>query len=96
MGDVIFDAIPLAVVVFAVSISMAKILAKKHNYEIDANQVLRFIFIKFISLLVTLVNIVPSTIVCYISEVHVISDQHTHYWYMSHKFKRPCQCINQC
>ena len=50
MGDVIFDAIPLAVVVFAVSISMAKILAKKHNYEIDANQVLCVIFTKYISL----------------------------------------------
>ena len=56
MGDVIFDAIPLAVVVFAVSISMAKILAKKHNYEIDANQVLRFIFIKYISLFSKLIK----------------------------------------
>ena len=33
------DAIAIAIVGFAVSISMAKIFAKKHKYEIDANQV---------------------------------------------------------
>ncbi|XP_071784286.1 prestin-like [Asterias amurensis] len=32
------DAIAIAIVGFAVSISMAKIFAKKHKYEIDANQ----------------------------------------------------------
>ena len=33
------DAVAIAIVVFAVSISMAKILAKKLDYEVDANQV---------------------------------------------------------
>ena len=35
----IADAFALAIVVFAVSISMAKILAKKNDYEVNANQV---------------------------------------------------------
>ena len=39
LGDVIADAFALAIVVFAVSISMAKILAKKNDYEVNANQV---------------------------------------------------------
>lgn len=38
LGDVIADAFALAIVVFAVSISMAKILAKKNDYEVNANQ----------------------------------------------------------
>ncbi|KAL3841688.1 hypothetical protein ACJMK2_019798 [Sinanodonta woodiana] len=36
--DVIEDAVIIAIVVYAVSISMAKILAEKHNYSIDPNQ----------------------------------------------------------
>ncbi|XP_053378188.1 prestin-like isoform X4 [Mercenaria mercenaria] len=36
--DVISDAIALAIVIFAISISMGKLLAKKHDYEVDANQ----------------------------------------------------------
>ncbi|KAK7488601.1 hypothetical protein BaRGS_00020218, partial [Batillaria attramentaria] len=36
--DVISDAIALGIVAFAISVSMAKILAKKHDYEIDSNQ----------------------------------------------------------
>ena len=39
LDDVFLDAFALAVVVFAISISMAKILAKKDNYEVDSNQV---------------------------------------------------------
>lgn len=39
MSDVISDAIALGIVAFAISVSMAKILAKKHDYEIDSNQV---------------------------------------------------------
>ncbi|MEW8487799.1 MAG: SulP family inorganic anion transporter [Candidatus Thiodiazotropha sp.] len=39
IGEVVPDAVALAIVVFAVSISMAKILAKKRDYEVDANQV---------------------------------------------------------
>ena len=37
--NVISDAIALAIVIFAISISMGKLLAKKHDYEVDANQV---------------------------------------------------------
>ncbi|KAK3581235.1 hypothetical protein CHS0354_032954 [Potamilus streckersoni] len=36
--DVISDGIALAIVIFAISVSMAKILAKNYDYEIDANQ----------------------------------------------------------
>ena len=39
LDDVFLDAFALSVVVFAISISMAKILAKKRNYEVDPNQV---------------------------------------------------------
>ena len=37
--DVVPDAIALGIVAFAISVSMAKILAKKHDYEISADQV---------------------------------------------------------
>lgn len=33
------DAIPIAIVSFAINVSMAKLFAKKHNYEIKPNQV---------------------------------------------------------
>ncbi|KAK6995100.1 solute carrier family 26 member 6 [Biomphalaria glabrata] len=36
--NVITDAIALAIVAFAINVSMAKMFAKKHNYSIDANQ----------------------------------------------------------
>lgn len=39
LGEVIPDAVALAIVIFAISISMGKLLAKKHDYEVDANQV---------------------------------------------------------
>lgn len=39
LSEVITDAIALAIVIFAISISMGKLLAKKHDYEVDANQV---------------------------------------------------------
>ncbi|XP_062615548.1 solute carrier family 26 member 6-like, partial [Saccostrea cucullata] len=38
MPDVISDAFALAVVVFAISVSMGKILARRHGYEIESNQ----------------------------------------------------------
>ncbi|XP_052780463.1 prestin-like isoform X2 [Mya arenaria] len=38
LSSVISDAIALAIVIFAISISMGKLLAKKHDYEVDANQ----------------------------------------------------------
>ncbi|XP_045166234.2 prestin-like isoform X2 [Mercenaria mercenaria] len=38
ISSVISDAIALAIVIFAISISMGKLLAKKHDYEVDANQ----------------------------------------------------------
>ena len=38
--SVIMDAVFLSVVVFAISISMAKLLAKKHDYEVNPNQVI--------------------------------------------------------
>lgn len=33
------SAFTIAIIAFAVSVSMSKIFAKKHNYEIDSNQV---------------------------------------------------------
>jgi solute carrier family 26 protein len=33
------DALTIAIVSFAINVSMAKLFAKKHNYEIRANQV---------------------------------------------------------
>lgn len=39
MPAVIGDAFALAIVVFAISVSMGKILARKEGYEIDSNQV---------------------------------------------------------
>lgn len=39
IADLIPAAFTIAIVAFAVSVSMAKIFAKKHNYEIDSNQV---------------------------------------------------------
>ncbi|KAH9504995.1 hypothetical protein Btru_061361 [Bulinus truncatus] len=38
LSDVIADAIAIAIVSFAISVSMAKIFAKKHNYAINSNQ----------------------------------------------------------
>ncbi|KAK3102941.1 hypothetical protein FSP39_015122 [Pinctada imbricata] len=38
LPTVISDAFAIAIVVFAVSVSMGKILARKHEYEIDSNQ----------------------------------------------------------
>lgn len=39
MPDVLSDAFALSIVVFAISVSMGKILARRHGYEIDSNQV---------------------------------------------------------
>ena len=36
---VIGDAVSIAIVSFALNVSMAKLFAKKHKYEIKANQV---------------------------------------------------------
>ena len=38
-GQVAGDAISVAIVSFAVSISMAKLFAKKHSYQLDSDQV---------------------------------------------------------
>nr|BBA68353.1 putative prestin [Phreagena okutanii] len=38
LSTVVTDAVALAIVIFAISISMGKLLAKKHDYEVDANQ----------------------------------------------------------
>ncbi|XP_076469470.1 prestin-like isoform X2 [Babylonia areolata] len=38
LKDVVADSIALGIVAFAISVSMAKILAKKHDYDIDSNQ----------------------------------------------------------
>ena len=38
-GLVIGDAVAIAIVSFALNVSMAKLFAKKHKYEIKANQV---------------------------------------------------------
>ena len=37
--DVLPDAATIAIVLYAINISMAKIFAKKHSYEVDPNQV---------------------------------------------------------
>ena len=37
-SSLIVDALVIAIVIFAVSLSLAKIYAKKHKYKIDANQ----------------------------------------------------------
>jgi MFS superfamily sulfate permease-like transporter len=42
MPTVVGDAFALAIVVFAISVSMGKILARKEGYEIDSNQVCDF------------------------------------------------------
>ena len=39
VGSTITDSIIIAIVAFAISVAMAKIFAKKHDYECDANQV---------------------------------------------------------
>ena len=39
-SDVLSDAIGLAIVSFAINISMAKMFAKKYKYDISANQVI--------------------------------------------------------
>jgi hypothetical protein len=39
MVHVIADAFAISIVVFAISVSMGKILAKKYDYEINPNQV---------------------------------------------------------
>ena len=39
LSEVVSDSIALGIVAFAISVSMAKILAKKHDYDIDPNQV---------------------------------------------------------
>ncbi|XP_012935752.1 prestin isoform X2 [Aplysia californica] len=38
LSRVVSDAIAIAIVAFAISVSMAKIFAKKHEYEVDSNQ----------------------------------------------------------
>lgn len=38
LREVVTDAIAIAIVAFAINVSMCKILAKKHDYEIDPNQ----------------------------------------------------------
>lgn len=39
LSEVVPDAIAIAIVAFAISVSMAKIFARKHDYEVDPNQV---------------------------------------------------------
>uniref|UniRef100_A0A8L8JU84 Sulfate_transp domain-containing protein n=1 Tax=Heligmosomoides polygyrus TaxID=6339 RepID=A0A8L8JU84_HELPZ len=43
LSSVALDAIPVAIVVMAVHVSMAKLLAKKHNYTIDLKQVRKYL-----------------------------------------------------
>ena len=38
LPSIIIDSLVIAIVAFAVSLSLAKIFAKKHKYKIDANQ----------------------------------------------------------
>lgn len=39
VSDVIFDSLSIAIVSFAINISVAKLYAKKYKYEIRPNQV---------------------------------------------------------
>lgn len=39
MQDMIIDCVSIAVVSYAISVSVAKAFAKKNNYKVDANQV---------------------------------------------------------
>jgi len=39
MGLVFADAIPIAIVIFSVSVSLSRLLSEKHGYEFNANQV---------------------------------------------------------
>ena len=39
LNEVIADAIAIGIVAFAISVSMAKIFANKHDYAVDSNQV---------------------------------------------------------
>jgi len=38
------NAITIAIIAFAVSVSMSKIFGKRHNYEIDSNQVSEIVY----------------------------------------------------
>lgn len=38
MGDIVIDALTIAIVSYAMSLSMALIFAQKLSYEVDANQ----------------------------------------------------------
>ena len=39
LSELIARAVAMAIVGFAISISMAQLFARKHNYQVDANQV---------------------------------------------------------
>jgi len=46
LSEIFTDAVGIAIVSFAINISMAKMFAKKYKYEISPNQV-RIIFLNF-------------------------------------------------
>ncbi|XP_059150479.1 prestin-like [Physella acuta] len=60
LSEVVSDAIAIAIVSFAISVSMAKIFANKHDYFVDANQEL---------LAYGICNIVPSFFSSFVSTV---------------------------
>ena len=39
VGLVFTDAIPIAIVIFSVSVSLSRLLSEKHGYDFNANQV---------------------------------------------------------
>ena len=39
IGLIFVDAIPIAIVVFSISVSLSAVFSEKHAYEVDANQV---------------------------------------------------------
>jgi hypothetical protein len=48
-GLILPDAFALGIVIFSIYISMGKMLAKKHDYEVDANQVcLKGFFLNYV------------------------------------------------
>ncbi|PIO53864.1 hypothetical protein TELCIR_24785, partial [Teladorsagia circumcincta] len=59
MPSLVVDAISISVVVMAIHVSLAKILAKKYQYEIDTNQ--EFYAMGFASLLSGFFPVFPNS-----------------------------------
>lgn len=58
---VILDAIPIAIVIYSVSISLSRLLSEKHGYEINSNQVNHLVFYSFRFFKVNFIHFVSGT-----------------------------------